>query len=152
MVCPGPRFSWGLPTGNRWEKVALTGVTHYEYVPHVWEGSEYDSHNCGFLYMVPTTAPVPLVVEALCSAAPRLLLNQRVALIQLYKCELKLPHGASQHDSEMQLIAKLVGEEAAKRYLERCAAVWQAMAKKHQQNSKAGNTDADAGAEDSEEG
>ena len=107
---------------------------------------------CGFLYMVPTTAPVPLVVEALCSAAPRLLLNQRVALVQLYKCELKLPHGASQHDSEMQLITKLVGEEAAKRYLERCAAVWQAMVKKHQQNSKAGNTDADAGAEDSEEG
>ena len=102
--------------------------------------------------MVPTTAPVPLVVEALCSAAPRLLFNQRVALIQLYKCELKLPHGASQHDSEMQLITKLVGEEAAKRYLERCAAVWQAMVKKHQQNSKAGNTDADAGAEDSEEG
>ena len=152
VVCPGPCFTWGLPLGNRWEKVTLTGVMHYEYVPHVWKGGDYNPHNCGFLYMVPTTAPVPLVVEALCRAAPRLLLNQRVALVQLYKRELELPQGASQQESEFQLITKLVGEEAAKRYLERCAAVWQAMVKKHQQNSKAGNTDADAGAEDSEEG
>ena len=152
VVCPGPCFTWGLPLGNRWEKVTLTGVMHYEYVPHVWKGGDYNPHNCGFLYMVPTTAPVPLVVEALCRAAPRLLLNQRVALVQLYKRELELPQGASQQESEFQLITKLVGEEAAKRYLERCAAVWQAMAKKHKKNSKAANTDADAGAEDSEDG
>ena len=64
----------------------------------------------------------------------------------------KLPQGVSQKESEIQLITELVGEEAAKRYLERHAAVWQAMVEKHQGNRKAAHTDADAGAEDSEEG
>jgi hypothetical protein len=145
VLCPGPCFVFGLPLLGSWNIMALTDVRRYESVPHIWVGGDYDVQGCGFLYMVQTAPSVPLVVAALCRKAPRLLSNQRAALVALYRCMQNLPQNATQQEAEIDLITKLLGsEEAAKPYIERCNAIWFSMIRKNKAKKDAVDNEAES--------